>query len=155
MDILFEDATESSSPAEQVLSRLEAEEMTVYLLTCREGAGLRLTLFAGGEVFGGRVGKRELSSMAQAVSMSVEEFTKETERALTRQQLCTANYAYSLKRSSGCVELVWKRHLISDNVKVCTSRHCYCVCLPAALFLVSHSSPMEPSSPTCSFSWVQ
>ena len=122
----------------EVLNRLEAE-MTVYLLTCREGAGLRLTLFAGGEVFGGWVGKRELSVMARTANMSVEEFTKETERALTRQQLNNNNYAYSLKRSSGCVELVWKKHIISANVKVCTSGHCHCV---VSLLCSLSSSPL-------------
>ena len=150
VDVLFEDATESSSPAEQVLSRLETEEMTVYLLTCREGAALQLTVCAGSEVFGGRVGKKELSSMAQAVGMAVEEFTKETERALTRQQLGAVNYVYSLKRSFGCVELVWKRHLVSDNVKVCTSgqHHCLSVSLVFSL-------PPSPLQCNLSHSFLQ
>ena len=121
MDVLFGDASETESDhshAEAVLSRLDAEEMTAYLLTCREGAGLRLTLCAQGVMWRGELKEAELGAMAAAVSVQVEEFTSETERALTRRQLGEDDYVYSLKRSRGGMELAWKRHIVSEGIKV-------------------------------------
>ena len=121
MDVLFGDGSEAESDpshAEAVLSRLDAEEMTAYLLTRREGAGLRVTLCAQGEMWRGELNGAELGAMAAAVGVQVEEFASETERALTRRQLGEEDYVYSLKRSRGGMELAWKRHIVSKDIKV-------------------------------------
>lgn len=51
--------------------------------------------------------------------MSIEEkkFKEETEKALTRQDLGLLNFVYSAVRVGSRLELTWKKHILSDNIK--------------------------------------
>ena len=50
--------------------------------------------------------------------MEEAEFRDVTKKALTRQKLGALNFVYGVeKRGRGSLELTWKKHIISDNIK--------------------------------------
>lgn len=90
----------------------------MHVLVCRDEAGMKLTVCAGTRGWAGVLTAAELRSMASAVGMDTEEFAKETERALTGRPQGTEKFVYSARYEAERLQLVWKRHLLADNVKV-------------------------------------
>ena len=118
----------------QILSRLATENGSVHVLACREEQGLKLTVCAGTRAWAGVLIAAELSSMASVVGMEPEEFTQETERALTGRSLGTENFAYSIRYEAERLHLAWKRHLPADNIKVYTFNDYLMLCVGGMFF---------------------
>lgn len=90
----------------------------MYVLSGREGGGLRLTVCAGAQTWTTLLTAAKISSMAALVDMDAEDFLQETERALTRQPLSTENFVYNVCHEAEGLCVAWKRHLLADDVKV-------------------------------------
>lgn len=58
-----------------------------------------------------------LYAHADQVSMDVANYKSETMKALSRQQLGLLNFVYSVQKKGSTLELTWKKHILSDNVK--------------------------------------
>ena len=88
------------------------------MLTCRERAGLRLTVYAGTKTWTGALTAAEMRSMASEVGMETNEFIQETERAIKGKPKIKEHFVYDVSHDDGRLQLIWKRHLLSDNIKV-------------------------------------
>ena len=73
---------------------------------------------AGTEAWVTLLTTESLCSMAASVGVETEEFTQETERALMGQPLSTENFVFNVSREAEGLRMIWKRHLLADNVKV-------------------------------------
>ena len=51
------------------------------------------------------------------VSLDEEQFREETMKALTRQDLRILNFVYSAVKKGSGLELTWKKHILSGNIK--------------------------------------
>ena len=102
----------------QILSRLETEDECIYILTCREGAELKLTVYSRNKTWFVTLAAAKLRSMASKVGIEGNEFTEETHRAITGKPKCNENFVYNVSNENGGLLFVWKRHLIKDNIKV-------------------------------------
>ena len=58
-----------------------------------------------------------LISATVQVSLDEQDFKDETVKALTRKNLGLSNFVYSSTRTGSKLELTWKKHIISDNIK--------------------------------------
>ena len=117
MDVLF---GECETELHCSLAQLEVEDdsCSLYVLTRREGDGLGITVSDGKQAWSRRLGGRQLAEMARKVKMEEEEFYSETLKALTRENMGSLHFVYSMRVcSSGSLELVWKKHLLSENIK--------------------------------------
>lgn len=116
MDELFgEPATMHKS-----LSKLEieGEGKVLYVLSTYDGSRLALSVSDGTTSWVGELSQRQLTNMADQVKMSRENYLSETMKALTRENIGLLTFIYSVKHlASGDLELVWKKHLLSDNVR--------------------------------------
>ena len=117
MDVLFGECEPESHCS---LAQLEVEDDScpLYVLTRREGDGLAITVSDGKQAWSRRLGGRQLAEMAQRVKMEEKEFHSETLKALTRENMGSLHFVYSVRVCpSGSLELVWKKHLLSENIK--------------------------------------
>ena len=107
----------------KVLSRLVDGESDacVYVLTGREEAGLRLVACENSRTWTALLTPANLSGMARQVGIDTQEFTDETERALSGQPRPRETFVYSVAHNPEGLQLYWKRHLLPDNIKVCVS----------------------------------
>jgi len=102
------------------LAKLQVEDDSrpLYILTKSEGDGISITVSDGGQAWGGRLIGKQMGEMALKVRMEEEQFYSETLKALTRENMGELNFVYSMRVCpSGSLELTWKKHLISDNIK--------------------------------------
>ena len=53
----------------------------------------------------------------EQVSLDEDQFREETMKALTRQELGIMNFVYSAVKKGSTLELTWKKHILSDNIK--------------------------------------
>ena len=61
----------------------------------------------------------QISQAAKKAKTSETELLDDTSRALTRCDMGTTNYIYTTrKRAGGGLDLTWKKHLVSGNIKV-------------------------------------
>lgn len=78
-------------------------------------------MFTGTEAWTTQLTRENLASMATKIGIETEEFIRETERALSGQPLSSECFAYNVCREAERLRVIWKRHLLTDNVKVCWS----------------------------------
>ena len=111
----------SNCPSPCSLACLEVDDAArvLYVLTEQEsGGGLVLTVSDGKKAWSGVLGATEMRTLAAGVKMEEEEFFGETRRALTREDIGAHNFVYSTRTTAGGgMQLAWKKHLISDNIK--------------------------------------
>lgn len=53
----------------------------------------------------------------EQVSLDEDQFREETMKAFTRQELGILNFVYSAVKKGSSMELTWKKHILSDNIK--------------------------------------
>ena len=98
--------------------QLEDEDRLLYTLTEYDGSTLKITITDGGQAWNGQVTARDLSSLAKDVKMPVDEFTAETLKALTRENMGPLTCVYSTKPArGGGLQLSWKRHMKEEGIK--------------------------------------
>lgn len=111
----------SECPSLASLACLEVDDAVrvLYVLTEEEsGGGLELTVSDGKKAWSGVLGAAEMRALAAGVKLEEEEFLAETKRALTREDIGTHHFVYSTRSTAGGgMQLAWKKHLISDNIK--------------------------------------
>ena len=126
------------------LCKLEIDDQSfsLYLLTQPNGDSLDLRAFDGTDSWAGKLTSGNLAEMArkvyylvcevdalykddllvcfiEQVSLDEEKFKEDTLKALTRQNLGISNYVYNVvkKGGGGQMELTWKKHILTNNVK--------------------------------------
>ena len=125
------------------LCKLEIDDQpfSLYLLTRQNGDSLELHAFDGTDSWAGKLSGGSLAEMAgkvcativeiglcrdnvllyfiEQVSLDEDKFKEETLKALTRQNLGILNFVYSAskKGGGGQMELTWKKHILTNNVK--------------------------------------
>ncbi len=88
---------------------------SLFSLTELCDGALSITASDGVSTWGGRLAPSQLKQLAARVKTPVAEFTEESMKALSQENL---GFAYSARvNPSGSLQLVWKRHLITDNIK--------------------------------------
>ena len=116
MEELFGEAPE----VHKSLSKLEIEgqDSVLYVVSSYDGSSLSLTVCDGTKNWVGELSHRQLAHMADQVKMTASDYITETLKALTRENLGLATFIYQVKnRASSEIELVWKKHHLSDNVR--------------------------------------
>lgn len=102
------------------LSSLEIEESSqpLFLLTDYDGDSMRLRASDGSLSWEGKISRDELKVLTQKSKMPMETYLSSTLKALTRHNLGSLCFAYSIQYcDDGGLQLVWKKHLASDNIK--------------------------------------
>ena len=100
------------------MSRLEAGDEYIYILTFREASDLKLTIYARSRTWSVTLTTTELRSMASKVGIDIDDFTDETYRAFTNKPNKNEYFVYNLNNDDDGLVLVWKRHLLKENIKV-------------------------------------
>ena len=116
MDVLFGDVDSDGKS----FAKLETDDgsRTLYVLTGYSDGAVSLAVSDGAKTWMGRVSPRQLGEMARKAKMEIGEFTSESLKALTCENVGDLNFVYSAKLNpSGSLELAWKKHLISENIK--------------------------------------
>ena len=102
------------------LSVLEVEDSCeyLYLWTEYDGESLSLKLSDGSSAWQGSLTKNQLRGMAEQSKMDFDAYIADTLKALTRKNMGNQSFVYSyIVSDSGSLELVWKKHLLQNNVK--------------------------------------
>lgn len=56
-------------------------------------------------------------NVCEQVSLDEDQFREDTMKALTRWDLGILNFVYSAVKKGSTLELTWKKHIVSDNIK--------------------------------------
>ena len=125
MDALFsmhdDEIPASGEEALQHLVKLETEGdyPVLYALVRCNSDSLTLQVTDAKNSWTGTLPHSHISKAAEKAKTSETELLADTRRALTRCDMGTTNYIYTTsKRAGGGLELTWKKHLVSGNIKV-------------------------------------
>lgn len=125
MDALFsiddDDIPASSEGALQHLVKLDTEGdyQVLYALVRCKSDSFSLQLTDTQNSWAGVLPHSQISQAAKEAKTSKTELLADTRRALTRSDMGTTEYIYTTgKRAGGGLDLTWKKHLISGNIKV-------------------------------------
>ena len=125
MEALFslhqEDLPASGEKTLQHLVKLETEGdyPVLYALVQCNSNSFSLQVIDKHSSWAGVLPHSEISKAAKKAKSSETEFLADTRHALTRCDMGRTNYIYTTsKRAGGGLDLTWKKHLVSGNIKV-------------------------------------
>lgn len=115
---LFGDVPTTMTSRSVARLQLEDDDRIMYTLAEYDGSDLSIIITDGAHAWTGQITARDFSSLARDVKMSVSDFTAETLKALTRENMGSLQCVYSTKPARGDgLELSWKRHLQEEGIK--------------------------------------
>ena len=103
------------------LSKLELEDSSkcIFVLSEFRTDSLYLKAFDGSRGWEGSISEMGLRALAERSKTDFPQYVTETKKALSRQELGTQSFLYSVKylEKKNKIQLVWKKYIASDNVK--------------------------------------